>query len=321
MLKHLLAICSLLVASFAAHAQFTFSFDDLPLDSANYDYTRMVDTGDYYFDHTALPLSIRFFGRKESWGGFAGFTYSNMTDTTTQSFTNDKAAITGKGFNNSEKYAVFYGPGPGLKVAGGAYVSKVQVTNSTFSTLSMKNGDAFAKKFGGVSGDDPDYFLVTIYGYLNGQMKTDSVNFYLADFRSANNADDYIVSSWKEVSLLGLGIVDSLSFKFSSSDTGTFGINTPSYVCLDDIELIRPGSIATNSKIKLDFYPNPAGESLFIKKIDDWHEYGIYNVSGKLLLQGFTNGHIDLGALLPGYYFLKIRNKNIENGTATFIKK
>jgi hypothetical protein len=34
----------------------------------------------------------------------------------------------------------------------------------TYAALSMRDGDGFAKQFGGASGDDPDYFLLTITG-------------------------------------------------------------------------------------------------------------------------------------------------------------
>jgi len=61
----------------------------------------------------------------------------------------------------------------------------------------------------------------------------DSVNFYLADYRFADNDSDYIVNSWKYVDLSTLGGVDTYEFDLSSSDTGAFGMNTPAYFCMD----------------------------------------------------------------------------------------
>ena len=99
----------------------------------------------------------------------------------------------------------------------------------------MKDGDAFAKKFGGVSGTDPDWFRLTVLGWYNGALKQQSVDFFLADFRSANSAEDYIVKDWRWVDLQSLGNVDSLEFHLSSTDTaGGFGMNNPAYFAIDN---------------------------------------------------------------------------------------
>jgi hypothetical protein len=37
-------------------------------------------------------------------------------------------------------------------------VTGAYFTNTTYAALSMLSGDSFAKKFGGASGDDPDWF-------------------------------------------------------------------------------------------------------------------------------------------------------------------
>jgi len=119
--------------------------------------------------------------------------------------------------------------------AVGGVVQGLYLTNSTYAYLSMLEGDGFAKKFGGASGNDPDFFKVTIRKYLNGELGTDSVEFYLADFRFANNSQDYIVNDWTYVDLTPLGNVDYLEFSLASSDIGTFGINTPTYFCVDNV--------------------------------------------------------------------------------------
>jgi len=99
----------------------------------------------------------------------------------------------------------------------------------------MKYGDGFGKKFGGVTGMDSDWFRLTITGWYQGNPIADSVNFYLADFRSPDTTQHYILKSWAFVDLLPLGNVDSLTFILNSSDTaGGFGMNTPAYFALDN---------------------------------------------------------------------------------------
>ena len=64
---------------------------------------------------------------------------------------------------------------------------------------------------------------------------TDSVDFYLADYRFADNSEDYIVKDWTFVSLEALGDVDSLLFSLTSTDNDSmFGMNTPAYFCMDN---------------------------------------------------------------------------------------
>ena len=64
----------------------------------------------------------------------------------------------------------------------GKVIDGMYVTNGTYAYLSMLNGDAYAKKFGGVSGNDPDWFKLTIRKWYNGILANDSVTFYLADY-------------------------------------------------------------------------------------------------------------------------------------------
>ncbi len=178
------------------------------------------------------------------WAAWNGFAYSSMADTTTPGFDNQYSAITGKGAEDSKIYATAYdasgmgSPAPTISFAGagsGFGPSGVYVTNATYPYLSMKDGDAYAKKFGGESGTDPDWFLLTITGLDGDGKETGTVEFYLADFRSDDSAKDYIVSDWTLVDLTSLGVVAELRFTLSSSDMGEFGMNTPAYFVLDQV--------------------------------------------------------------------------------------
>jgi hypothetical protein len=99
----------------------------------------------------------------------------------------------------------------------------------------MRDGDSFAKKFGGPDGTDPDYFRLIISGYDQYGDYTGTIVFYLADFRSPNADDDYILDQWTWVDLASLGSVVNLEFTMESSDAGLFGINTPTYFAIDNL--------------------------------------------------------------------------------------
>lgn len=170
---------------------------------------------------------------------WSGFAYSNMTDDTTPGLGNQYSAITGSGYGGSANYAVAdeYGNAK-VRFTGaqaGQPISGLFVTNATYAYLSMRDGDAFAKKFGGPNGTDQDWFMLRVIGWYNGALKQNSVDFYLADFRSVDSTQDYIVKDWRWLDLSPLGNLDSIQFLLSSSDTGQFGMNTPAYFCIDQL--------------------------------------------------------------------------------------
>lgn len=181
-----------------------------------------------------------------SFGGFwNGFSYSNVINTTTPGFTNQYAAFSpgspGAGAGGSNNYAVAYsGSHAFFNLPTNTLLSSVAVNNTTYAALSMQNGDSFAKKFGGVSGNDPDFFRVSFNGFdgLNGVGNAiGSVTVNLADFTFANNSQDYILSNWLTVNLSPIANARSVSLSWASSDVGAFGINTPTYVALDNLTL------------------------------------------------------------------------------------
>jgi hypothetical protein len=187
-------------------------------------------------------------------GGFYawyGWSVSNMTDTTTPGYENQYSANTGEGADGSEFYAVAYVSEPGeacVELPAGQLPESLMVTNTTYATLSMLYGDDFTDPFGGPTGDDPDWFLLTVTGIDNQDQIVGTVDFYLADYRFDESADDYIVAEWTSVDLAGLSGAATLSFGLSSSDVGPYGLNTPAYFAMDN----------------LVFTPEPASAVLFL---------------------------------------------------------
>jgi hypothetical protein len=184
-------------------------------------------------------------GGSLEWDSWTQWSYSRVTDNTTPGFGNQYSAKAGSGQGGSSTYAVSFEPvsmtfTSDQDFSGGR---GLYVTNTTYAYFSMLNGDGFAKQFGGPSGDDADWFLLTIEG-KNNSVSTGTATVYLADYRDADNANDYIVDDWRFVNLSGLGTVDELSFSLSSSDNGAFGMNTPNYFALDSVGAIPEPSAA-----------------------------------------------------------------------------
>jgi hypothetical protein len=171
-------------------------------------------------------------GPIESWTGFA---FSSMMDSITAGYDNQYSAVTASGVNSSSNYGVCYTFGRDtVYLTEEGTITGMFVTNGTLGVESMLNGDGFAKKFGGESGNDPDWFMLTVRGLIGGTC-TDTVNFYLADYRFENNQEDYILTDWEWIDLTSLGTIDRMEFSLSSSDTGPYGMNTPAFFFMDDI--------------------------------------------------------------------------------------
>jgi hypothetical protein len=174
-----------------------------------------------------------------------GWAYSQMTDTTTPGPANQYSAIPGAGAGGSATYAIGF-PGGAVdaslvaRIDLGAElaVAGAYLTNTTWAARSMQAGDGFAKRFGGASGDDPDFLRLTVTGYDAQGGKTGAVDFFLADYRFEDAALDYIVMDWTWVDLTAVGAARTLDFTLASSDTGFGFINTPAYFAMDDLVLV-----------------------------------------------------------------------------------
>ena len=69
---------------------------------------------------------------------------------------------------------------------------------------------------------------------MKGNEVTGHVDFYLADYRSDNEADHYYVKDWTWVNLSTLGTVDQLNFEVTASRSNEWGTTTPTYFCMDN---------------------------------------------------------------------------------------
>lgn len=250
------------------------------------------------------------------WSG--GLSYTNKTDTTNGDYNNVYNCRAYKGYNNSSKYATGQDRATIVLKAPFDRVDGFYITNTNYAYKSMKLGDAFAKKFGGTSGNDPDFFKITAKGYFNGTMKPDSAVYFLADYRFANNSLDYIVQSWQWVNTSNLGQVDSIRFFMYSSDVGQFGINTPLFFSMDNLTItdafvgIPENALSANVHLS----PNPFYSLLNIETHNEKNiQFQLFNMMGKELLnENLESGknQIDLSYLQSGVYFAEIKSENFK---------
>lgn len=143
----------------------------------------------------------------------------------------------------------------------------LDVCNSTYAYFSMLEGDGFAKKFGGAAGTDPDYFVLKISQLDENDSLLAADEVYLADFRFTNSALDFILNEWQTVLLSELSnpdLVAAFELELFSSDTGMFGINTPLFLCIDNVKYAWPGAVEeTEQGLSIEWIQEAMGFSIY----------------------------------------------------------
>lgn len=170
-----------------------------------------------------------------------GIVASQWHDMTTAGYLNqcsvyytDKATQMG-GHNGSATFGVVYSA-TALKfdLKRAAVIESLYVNNSTYAALSMKKGDDYSMKhhYGNKA-----WFKVIFTGVDAADVETGKVECYLSDFREMYSPG--LLNKWTKVDLSVLGVVQQVKISFEGSDVGDWGLNTPAYVCIDDITVVR----------------------------------------------------------------------------------
>lgn len=182
----------------------------------NTDTTALLASGNYELSQTV------------SYGGtyVTGAVVTNITDTTFKDYKDAYKSIAG-GAKGGKNYVVWYEDGfsgNAIKLKEAAKVAGMYVCNNVYAYNSITKGDAMA---GEPFGDD-DWFMLSIGGMLDGKMVNTQVDFYLAKGKN-------VVTDWTYVDLSQLGKVDAIFFTMTGSRTGDWGLNTPTYFCIDNL--------------------------------------------------------------------------------------
>ena len=210
----------------------TATFDDVTLGSNGY---WQGEEGDNEM-FTGGWIFTNYYSQAYSFWG--GFTASNHTDLTQTGMDAQYTAITAGGYDGSAQYGVAYTYGAQTDVYASDdqahTVTGCYVTNNLWAYQSIVNGDASSTPFGGTSGNDPDWFKLTATGKNAAGQTIGTLDFYLADYRFANNEEDYVIDTWEWFDLSPLGAVHTITFSLSSTKSNAYGMLTPAYFCIDD---------------------------------------------------------------------------------------
>ena len=253
MRKTLFLFLSLVMATWAL-AQEPATFEDVPLGSGG---IWQPPVGE-----NEMPSGGWIFTNSTQYGYWGGFTASNRTDLNQTGLDAQYTAAAGCGYDGSTQYAVAYTMGVQTDVYatdGQLHtVTGCYVTNNLWTYEDMLQGGYGELPYGGTTGNDPDWFMVTATGKNANGQTVGTLDFYLADFRFANNEEDYVLNTWEWFDLSSLGNVAAISFSLSSSRGSGYNMITPAYFCMDNFNGVAPGGT--------DFPPviaNPVSDVIF----------------------------------------------------------
>lgn len=295
---------------FAQDSNDSLTFETFNLEANDF-YNGADEAGSIVINN--IQLSNTFTAAWNSWNGFA---ISKVQDITTPGFGNQFASFANGGDDNSEKYAVFYLDGI-IEFNQYRVVSGMSVTNTTYAALTMRDGDDFTKAFGsplGIDGnpdgtDGKDWLKLQIIGLdENDEALSDTVSFYLADYRFDDDADDYIINNWEKINLESF-VAKKIKFILTSSDNGDWGMNTPAYFALDNLISSPTVGINETDQLAVSFAPNPANEFVTIQ-IEQTANLELYNAMGQLVLaQEIANTtKLNVSELPAGIYHLTVQS-------------
>ncbi len=300
-------------------------------------YNGSDNAGGFVLDQMFFPNNYN-----SEWNSWSGWSLSNQYDTVTAGFGNQyssmaKPRITFPESNLTIHQQNFISGGVSNEIRGpyldGERASiyglillpapvYLSITNTTYAFRDMENGSGFSKKFGGASGDDPDYFRLLVHSISIDEDTTGTDTIYLADFRFEDNTKDYILRDWEEASIEPC---HKIGFQLESSDNGSFGMNTPAYFSMS-ITQDFTGSVArSEKKVHVKAYPNPASSMLNLEAQEMIENVQILSLDGRVLA---TNENpisakqitLSTSELMPGMYVVIVTTaKGI--ATKRFIKQ
>ena len=109
-------------------------------------------------------------------------------------------------------------------------INHMYVNNICYTLNSLINGDSFA-----APASDGTWFKILATGYNEAGLQTGTAEFYLCDYRDADNK--VLVEEWTKWDLTSLGKVQKVTFNIvgSSDLSGEYGLNTPAYFAYDNV--------------------------------------------------------------------------------------
>lgn len=182
----------------------------------------------------------------------AGWWYSYENQCSVYNLDSSDGSNNGAGARGSNTFVVVYGYNDSNNDSASRMyftsdaelaLGNIQLCNSSYVYGTLANGNPYGNTPDQSMEEAKGWFRVEFYGYDAQGNATNGgkpVEFYLCDYRAGSATYTASIVRWTACDLSALGKVNSVMVNFAGSDTGTYGLNTPAYVCLDNLEVKVP---------------------------------------------------------------------------------
>jgi len=192
--------------------------------------------------------------------------------------------------------SVVFSDGKNYKAVG------VYVNLNSYAYYSIECGDSFARAF-----TNGDKFTLTIHGVAPDETeKTVEVN-----LASYTNGDLSITRGWKYVDLSSLGVVNEIYFSLKSTDSGTYGDNTPSYFCLDKLMVSPAAESGVNAIIDGSAAKISYDRSSKMVNVTGADFAAVYDTAGNMVMSS-EESSFSISTLSAGIYVVKAGNSKLK---------
>ena len=164
---------------------------------------------------------------------------------------------------------------------------------------------------GGIK-EDGDYFKLIIGGVdAEGNDMEAKVEHYLAWMEDGKLVQP---QNWEWVDLSPLGAVKELYFTMESTDNSSWGINTPTYFCMDKLQVRRTIDTAINVielKSATKVYPTVFEDYLTVESETEIRQIQLCDLAGKVLYTANISDRrhtVSTETLRKGVYLLKLND-------------
>lgn len=178
----------------------------------------------------------------------------------------------------------------------------VYVNLNSYAYYTIQDGDSYARAF--TNGDD---FCLTIHG-VGPSGSESEVSVSLASYTNGNLT---INRGWSYVDLSDLGEVNELYFTLKSTDSGTYGDNTPLYFALDKL-MVRESAASGLADLSADASVSVKYDRLTGNVDVSGADFAVvYDACGQEVM-ATDSKHFSLHNLSAGIYIIRAGRKIIK---------
>ena len=221
----------------------TYDENDVWAETYNEDDYETIDYQSMSFNHFAMT----------SWNFWYGFTIAKCQDTTYAQMSDQFHCVAGGGLaGKGTPYLLAYAAeGMSADAPCQIYFDDAATANEAyFCTGSWAQHNMLVGGAGHTFAAG-DSLVIEIHGLDENydEIEGSKIDFFLADYRSENEAEWTLNRGWEKCDLSALGEVYGLAFYMRSSDVGDWGANTALYFALDGLKItIAEGAAISNAE-------------------------------------------------------------------------